>query len=95
MAAMTDQQFQQLLTTLAAAVEGIARRQDPSHSPHHDPSRHFDALAGRIAPFSYDPDADLTFESWYRRHEDVFDVDATILDEPTRKIPETSHSSKL
>uniref|UniRef100_A0A0N4XNJ7 Peptidase A2 domain-containing protein n=1 Tax=Nippostrongylus brasiliensis TaxID=27835 RepID=A0A0N4XNJ7_NIPBR len=72
------------LTTLAAAVEGIARRQDPSHSPHHDPSRHFDALAGRIAPFSYDPDADLTFESWYRRHEDVFDVDATILDEPTR-----------
>ncbi|VDL76783.1 unnamed protein product [Nippostrongylus brasiliensis] len=34
--------------------------EDPSHSPHHDPSRQFDALAGQIAPFSYDPDADLT-----------------------------------
>ncbi|VDL74479.1 unnamed protein product [Nippostrongylus brasiliensis] len=74
----------QLLTTLAAAVEVIARHQDPSHSRPHDPSRQFDALAGRIIPLYYDPDADLTYESWHRRHEDVFDVDATILNDPTR-----------
>ena len=84
MAAMTEQQFQQLLSTLAAAVEGIAHRQHPPQPSPADPSRQFDALAGRITPFTYEPDADETFESWYRRNDDVLNVDASGLDEPTR-----------
>ncbi|VDO75779.1 unnamed protein product [Heligmosomoides polygyrus] len=84
MVTMTDEQFQRLLTALATAVEGLARRHRPPQPTPHDPARQFDALAGRIAPFVYDPDADLTFESWYRRYDDVFNVDATGLDEPTR-----------
>ncbi|VDP11523.1 unnamed protein product [Heligmosomoides polygyrus] len=84
MATMTDEQFQRLLTALATAVEGLARRHHPPQPTPHDPARQFDALAGRIAPFVYDPDADLTFESWYRRYDGIFNVDATGLDEPTR-----------
>ncbi|VDP32822.1 unnamed protein product [Heligmosomoides polygyrus] len=84
MATMTDEQFQRLLTALATAVEGLARPHHPPQPTPHDQARQFDALAGRIASFVYDPDADLTFESWYRRYDDVFNVDATGLDEPTR-----------
>ncbi|VDO90758.1 unnamed protein product [Heligmosomoides polygyrus] len=66
------------------AVEGLSRRHHPPQPTPHEPARQFDALVGRIAPFIYDPDADLTFESFYRRYDDVFSVDATGLDEPTR-----------
>ncbi|EPB75509.1 hypothetical protein ANCCEY_05375 [Ancylostoma ceylanicum] len=51
-----------------------------THStPATDPAKKFDTLAGRI-----DPEADLTFEAWYRRHADIFTVDAKSLDEATR-----------
>ncbi|VDP10974.1 unnamed protein product [Heligmosomoides polygyrus] len=79
-----DEQFQRLLTALATAVEGLGRRHHPPQPIPHDPARQFNALAGRIAPFVYDPDADLTFESWYRRYDDISNVDVTGLDERTR-----------
>ncbi|VDP30078.1 unnamed protein product [Heligmosomoides polygyrus] len=58
----------------------------PAPSTPHGPARQFDAFAGRIAPFVYDTDADLTFESWYRRYDDVFNVDATDFNESTRTL---------
>lgn len=45
--------------------------------------KHFDTLAGRTTPFSYDPEADVRFEAC-RRHEDIFTVDASSLDEPSK-----------
>ncbi|PIO71653.1 hypothetical protein TELCIR_06443 [Teladorsagia circumcincta] len=80
---MTDQQFQQLLMALTHALKETAQQQSTSQAP--EPARTFNVLAGRIAVFSYDPDADLTYEAWHQRHQDIFTVDAHTLDEPTRK----------
>nr|CDJ96596.1 Conserved hypothetical protein [Haemonchus contortus] len=82
MATITDQQFQQLLMALTEALKGQQMAKSTSQAMEAD--RSFDILAGRIAEFSYDPDADLTFEAWYQRHQDIFTVDAQMLDEPTR-----------
>ncbi|PIO61564.1 hypothetical protein TELCIR_16910, partial [Teladorsagia circumcincta] len=41
----------------------------------------------RITEFTYDPDADLTFGAWYRRHQDIFTEDAQMLDDSTRVRP--------
>nr|CDJ98235.1 Unknown [Haemonchus contortus] len=84
MTTMTDQQFQQLLTALTEALKG--QQMAKSTSKEMEPDRSFDVLAGRIAEFSYDTDADLTFEAWYQRHQDIFTVNAQKLDEPTRVL---------
>uniref|UniRef100_A0A183G2J4 DUF7083 domain-containing protein n=1 Tax=Heligmosomoides polygyrus TaxID=6339 RepID=A0A183G2J4_HELPZ len=49
-----------------------------------EPERHSDLIAGRIEQFSYNSEANLTFEAWFRRHEDIFQVDGQTLDEATR-----------
>ncbi|KAL6739271.1 hypothetical protein Aduo_012745 [Ancylostoma duodenale] len=69
---ISEEQFQRLLAAL-------------THSPSAtDPAKQFDTLAGRIVQFCYDPEADLTFKAWYRRHADIFTVNAKSLDEATR-----------
>lgn len=82
---MTDQQFQQLLAALTDVLRSVPQQQSlQSTPPTVEPVRHFDLIAGRIAQFVFDPEADLTFEAWYRRHEDIFQVDAKALDDATR-----------
>ncbi|CAH8430770.1 unnamed protein product [Dicrocoelium dendriticum] len=39
------------------------------------PSASVDAITNSITEFSYDPNAGLTFESWFKRYEDVFRVE--------------------
>ncbi|RCN48996.1 hypothetical protein ANCCAN_04873 [Ancylostoma caninum] len=69
---ISEEQFQRLLAALIHST------------PETDPAKNFDTLAGRIVQFCYDPEADLTFEAWYRRHADIFTVDAKSMDEATR-----------
>ncbi|KAL6742047.1 hypothetical protein Aduo_015246 [Ancylostoma duodenale] len=69
---ISKEQFQRLLAALTHST------------PATDPAKKFDTLAGRIVQLCYDPEADLTFEAWYRRHADIFTVDAKSLDEATR-----------
>ncbi|RCN52807.1 retroviral aspartyl protease [Ancylostoma caninum] len=69
---ISKEQFQRLLAALTKST------------PETDPAKKFDTLAGQIVQFCYDPEADLTFEAWYRRHADIFTVDAKSLDEATR-----------
>ncbi|EPB77222.1 hypothetical protein ANCCEY_03672 [Ancylostoma ceylanicum] len=69
---ISEEQFQRLLAALTHST------------PATDPAINFDTLARRIVQFCYDPGADITFEAWYRRHADIFTVDAKSLDEATR-----------
>ncbi|XP_054731489.1 uncharacterized protein K02A2.6-like [Anastrepha obliqua] len=48
------------------------------------PERTMDTLASSITEFVYDPELNLTFETWYARYEDLFLVDANKLDEAAK-----------
>ncbi|EYC16285.1 hypothetical protein Y032_0034g2904 [Ancylostoma ceylanicum] len=84
MTTVSDEQFQQLLVALASTLQGLPKEENQQSTSAADPAKQFDTLAGRIAQFCYDPDADITFEAWYRRHVDIFTSDAKLLDEATR-----------
>ncbi|EYC22499.1 hypothetical protein Y032_0017g3389 [Ancylostoma ceylanicum] len=84
MTTISDEQLQQLLVVLTSAVRGLPKEEDQQSPPTADQARQFDTLAGRLAQFWYDPDADFTFETWYRRHGDIFTSDAKSLDKVTR-----------
>lgn len=57
-----------------------------------------DKLARNITEFTYDPENDLVFETWYARYEDLFLVDGQSLDDAARvrlllrKISTSAHS---
>nr|VZI34880.1 unnamed protein product [Spirometra erinaceieuropaei] len=44
-------------------------------------SQSVDHIAGSIIEFLYDPQAHITFESWYKRYEDLFSVDLAAKDD--------------
>nr|VZH96691.1 unnamed protein product [Spirometra erinaceieuropaei] len=44
-------------------------------------SQSVDHIAGSITEFLYDPQAHITFESWYKRYEDLFSVDLAAQDD--------------
>ncbi|XP_055918537.1 uncharacterized protein K02A2.6-like [Eupeodes corollae] len=43
-----------------------------------------DSLASNISEFCYDPEHSLTFEAWFSRHEDIFNVDGKDLDDASK-----------
>nr|VZI04460.1 unnamed protein product [Spirometra erinaceieuropaei] len=55
-------------------------------------SQSVDHIAGSITEFLYDPQAYITFDSWYKRYEDLFSVDLAAQDDawkvrlPLRKL---------
>ncbi|XP_053698478.1 uncharacterized protein K02A2.6-like [Sabethes cyaneus] len=57
-----------------------------------------ESLANSITEFHYDPEANLTFDHWFSRHEDAFRVDAASLDDPAkvrlllRKLSDKTHA---
>ncbi|BHF79672.1 hypothetical protein SprV_0702279400 [Sparganum proliferum] len=44
-------------------------------------SQSVDHIAGSITEFLYDPQAHITFDSWYKRYEDMFSVDLAAQDD--------------
>nr|VZI26200.1 unnamed protein product [Spirometra erinaceieuropaei] len=44
-------------------------------------SQSVDHIAGSITEFLYDPQAHITFDSWYKRYEDLFSVDLAAHDD--------------
>nr|VZI42878.1 unnamed protein product [Spirometra erinaceieuropaei] len=44
-------------------------------------SQSVDHIAGSITDFLYDPQAHITFDSWYKRYEDLFSVDLAAQDD--------------
>ncbi|BHF74752.1 hypothetical protein SprV_0501784000 [Sparganum proliferum] len=47
-------------------------------------SHSVDHIASSITEFLYDPQAHITFDSWYKRYEDLFSVDLTAQDDERR-----------
>nr|VZI05682.1 unnamed protein product [Spirometra erinaceieuropaei] len=60
-------------------------------------SQSVDHIAGSITEFLYDPQAHITFDSWYKRYEDLFSIDLAAQDDAwkvrllLRKLGPTEH----
>nr|XP_049464977.1 uncharacterized protein K02A2.6-like [Anopheles coluzzii] len=55
----------------------------PSAKPS-NPELILEALAGNITEFHHDAEANITFESWYARYDDLFSQDASRLDDAAK-----------
>ncbi|XP_050077223.1 uncharacterized protein LOC126564264 [Anopheles maculipalpis] len=78
-------QQQQLLSQLVQQQQ----QQPPTHDQQQvakpsNPELILEALAGNISEFRYDPEAGVTFESWYTRYKDLFREDASRLDDAAK-----------
>ncbi|VDP94232.1 unnamed protein product, partial [Echinostoma caproni] len=71
--------FMQMLHTQNNLIEALAKKmeQSPSLKPI-NASLTSDNLANAITEFTYDADAELTFECWYARFGDIFTVDCAL-----------------
>lgn len=60
-----------------------------------------EALSSNITEFCYDADLNLTFDTWYARYEDLFEIDANKLDDAAkvrlllRKLNTTVHNKYI
>lgn len=49
-----------------------------------NPEAILDSLANNVKEFRYDPESSVTFSAWYKRYEDLFEKDASRLDESVK-----------
>ncbi|XP_062704096.1 uncharacterized protein K02A2.6-like [Aedes albopictus] len=49
-----------------------------------NPETILDSLANNVKEFRYDPESSVTFSAWYKRYEDLFEKDASRLDESAK-----------
>ena len=75
----------------------LAKRFDDSSSAQSTSTVSTDYLLRNVIDFQYDPDAGVTFESWYKRYEDIFTVDLAAQQDDVRvrlllrKLAPTEH----
>ncbi|BHF82338.1 hypothetical protein SprV_0802547500 [Sparganum proliferum] len=62
-----------LTVKLSSSIMGQSSAAGGSHSVDH--------IAGSITEYLYDPQAHITFDSWYKRYEDMFSVDLAAQDD--------------
>nr|CAH8861075.1 unnamed protein product [Trichobilharzia regenti] len=53
----------------------------PSSNPNHTMLPSVDGIVNSITQFSYDPHANVTFDKWYQRHENLFTIDLASQDD--------------
>nr|CAH8843270.1 unnamed protein product [Trichobilharzia regenti] len=53
----------------------------PSSNPNHTMLPSVDGIVNSISQFNYDPEANVTFDTWYQRYEDLFTVDLASQDD--------------
>nr|CAH8867208.1 unnamed protein product [Trichobilharzia regenti] len=53
----------------------------PSSNPNHIMLPSVDGIVNGISQFNYNPDANVTFDTWYQRYEDLFTVDLASQDD--------------
>nr|CAH8845740.1 unnamed protein product [Trichobilharzia regenti] len=53
----------------------------PSSNPNHTMLPSVDGIVNSISQFNYNPDANVTFDTWYQRYEDLFTVDLASQDD--------------
>ena len=65
--------FEQQLKLMEMLAEAKLSSRAPASSPALPQS--VDGITNSISEFTYDPDANITFDTWFRRYEDLFRVD--------------------
>jgi hypothetical protein len=82
---MDPSKLEQLLEQQLKLIEMLAqtRVSTPSAPAQPSPSSvpSIDGIANSISEFSYDPEANVTFDTWFRRYEDLFRVDFAAQDD--------------
>nr|VZH99577.1 unnamed protein product [Spirometra erinaceieuropaei] len=71
------QQQLKLMETLTVKLSNSSMGQSSAAGD----SQSVDHIAGSITEFLYDPQAHITFDSWYKRYEDLFSVDLAAQDD--------------
>nr|VZI25908.1 unnamed protein product [Spirometra erinaceieuropaei] len=74
------QMLQQQLKLMEALTVKLSNS-SMGHSSAAGGSQSVDHIAGSITEFLYDPQAHITFDSWYKRYEDLFSVDLAAQDD--------------
>ncbi|XP_052895733.1 uncharacterized protein K02A2.6-like [Anopheles moucheti] len=80
----TLQLLQQQLAQQQQLLSQLVQQHQQQPQPLFNPELILEALAGNISEFRYDPEAGLTFESWYARYIDLFQEDASRLDDAAK-----------
>lgn len=76
-------QNQQLIKLLSERLPAEnSKKADDKHR--HSTEFLIESLATNITEFSYDPESNVIFETWYRRYEDLFIVDGEKLDDAAK-----------
>ncbi|GAA50209.1 hypothetical protein CLF_104235, partial [Clonorchis sinensis] len=90
-----QKQFEAAQLRLVEKLTQQLKIQPPNSAPD---TNSVDSIANSITEFHYDPDAGLTFDSWFRRYEDVFKVELKHKDDAwrvrllLRKLGTTEHT---
>uniref|UniRef100_A0A5S6QKS7 DUF7083 domain-containing protein n=1 Tax=Trichuris muris TaxID=70415 RepID=A0A5S6QKS7_TRIMR len=79
----TLQQFAEFQEQFAETVQRLSLAQ-ASSAKVSNAQPTLDTLAASVTEFDYDPSTDDTFEAWFSRYEDFFNVEAAELDDSAR-----------
>ncbi|BHF81000.1 hypothetical protein SprV_0702412900 [Sparganum proliferum] len=74
---LQQQQQLKLMETLTVKLSNSSMGQSSAAGG----SQSVDHIAGSITEFLYDPQSHITFDSWYKRYEDLFSVDLAAQDD--------------
>ncbi|VDQ04364.1 unnamed protein product [Trichobilharzia regenti] len=67
-------QFEQQMKLMELLTNKRTSSASPSSTPNHTMSPSVDGIVNSISQFNYDPDANVTYDTWYQRYEDLFTV---------------------
>nr|CAH8874954.1 unnamed protein product [Trichobilharzia regenti] len=73
--------FEQQLKLMEMFVNQQTGPAPPSSNPNHTMLPSVDGIVNSISQFNYDPEANVTFDTWYQRYEDLFTVDLASQDD--------------
>lgn len=82
---LQNRQMQELMSrlTVTSATDGTPQLAITPQSTS-DISRQVKDIADRMVLFEYDPERELTFETWFDRYESIFTSEAANLSEPVK-----------
>ncbi|VDQ04850.1 unnamed protein product, partial [Trichobilharzia regenti] len=67
--------FEQQMKLMKMFINKQTGPTSPSGNPNHTMLPSVDGIMNSFSQFNYDPDVNVTFDTWYQRYEDLFTVD--------------------
>nr|CAH8873422.1 unnamed protein product [Trichobilharzia regenti] len=82
---MDSSKLESLFEQQTKLIETFVNQQtgptSPSSNLNHTMLPSVDGIVNSISQFNYNPDANVTFDTWYQRYEDLFTVDLASQDD--------------